>query len=98
MKKYELKPQTFMAEKYDGDADHIIAAAEGQSTGSADSFDYNEHHRSTSFVDANEQPATLMPGDYLQVVLDTDGTTFKGYVAVPAAIGDANWQEVPVAA
>ena len=92
MKKYSLKPQDFSAFKHEGDADATINAMEGNSAGSADSVTFTEHDKSVEFSDADGNSAKALPGDYIKVVNNTDGT-FKGYVVVPATVGDNDWVE-----
>ena len=101
MKKYSLKPQDFLAFKHAGDADQTISTMEANAAGSADSVDFHEHDKSVTYDDAaadagtdGTQPKTapVLPGDYILVVNNTDGS-FKGYTRVAAAIGDAQWVE-----
>ena len=87
--------ENLFATKFDGDYDHIEQAAEANLAGSAKSFEFKEDGKVLTFTDANGNKATITEGDYLKVSTGADGAC-NGYLAVPAAVGDA-WVTPPPA-
>lgn len=95
MKKYTL---AFVACVFTGSFDAADKAANDFQAGSGTTFSEteNEKGKTLTFTDANGNEATLVAGDAFQPVNDENGT-FKGYVAVDAAVVKT-WSEVEAAA
>jgi hypothetical protein len=90
MKKFFITASAFAAIQFNGNFAAIDSAVDTAYPGSGKAANLteiqNENGVVLTFTDANGNPQTASVGDYLQVELQPDGKTFKGFLLAPAAV------------